>query len=522
MGKKDKKKGKGAEKTAAKTEKKFSQKLKKELAVIGEDDIEKIVADIEEEERRQQAVTEKVVQPPSRRVNFSLTPHPDKDELIFFGGEFYNGQKTRVFNDMYFYNIQRNEWTQVKSPNGPAPRCSHQAVSISADRGQIWLFGGEFISPSQTQFYHYKDLWVYYIAEKKWEKINASGGPSSRSGHRMVCVKKQLIVFGGFHESHQDFKYFNDVYAFSLENRTWKKLEPSGTPPSPRSGFQMFPLSDGKILIFGGYSKVKVKKDVDKGVTHTDMFLLSPEKGDTTGLKWKWCAVKPGGIRPSPRSGVSAAIAPANKIFTFGGVLDQDDNDDDEDLVSEFYNDLYILEADRTIWRSVSLSGKKEGGKQKRRRKKDAGEDQMDEDIAEEENEITKAEINEAPVVVADDGIFTMTVGPSTASEEPSDSLDPCSQNNKSKVFIPCPRINSGMAIKHGVIYLFGGIYEEGDKQYTLADFYSLDIHKLDEWQIIIPPDNKHEWLESSSESDSEDSDDDDDGDEDVEPMEVN
>ena len=38
MGKKDKskKKGKGAEKTAAKTEKKLSQKQKKELAAIGE------------------------------------------------------------------------------------------------------------------------------------------------------------------------------------------------------------------------------------------------------------------------------------------------------------------------------------------------------------------------------------------------------------------------------------------------------------------------------------------------------
>lgn len=38
MGKKDKskKKGRGAEKTAAKTEKKLSQKQKKELATIGE------------------------------------------------------------------------------------------------------------------------------------------------------------------------------------------------------------------------------------------------------------------------------------------------------------------------------------------------------------------------------------------------------------------------------------------------------------------------------------------------------
>lgn len=50
-----------------------------------------------------------------------------------------------------------------------------------------------------------------------------------------------------------------------------------GTPPSPRSGCQMVPTPDGKVLIFGGYSKVKIKKDVDKGTVHTDMYLLAPE-----------------------------------------------------------------------------------------------------------------------------------------------------------------------------------------------------------------------------------------------------
>ena len=29
----------------------------------------------------------------------------------------------------------------------------------------------------------------------------AAGGPTGRSGHRMVLSKKQLLVFGGFHES---------------------------------------------------------------------------------------------------------------------------------------------------------------------------------------------------------------------------------------------------------------------------------------------------------------------------------
>lgn len=29
------------------------------------------------------------------------------------------------------------------------------------------------------------------------------------------------------------------------------------------------------IMVYGGYSKEKVKKDVDKGHTHGDMFMLS-------------------------------------------------------------------------------------------------------------------------------------------------------------------------------------------------------------------------------------------------------
>jgi N-acetylneuraminic acid mutarotase len=50
----------------------------------------------------------------------------------------------------------------------------------------------------------------------------------------MVVVKKQILVFGGFHDNLRDCKYFNDVYAFDLENRVWKKLDTIGTEPSPR------------------------------------------------------------------------------------------------------------------------------------------------------------------------------------------------------------------------------------------------------------------------------------------------
>jgi len=129
MGKKEKnkKKGKGAEKTAEKTQKKMKLKIKK---ATGEDDIESIVKAIEEEERKRQEVKEIKVDPPSHRSNFSLTAHPEHPELIFFGGEFYSGNKTKMYNDLFIYNTKRKDWTQIKSPAGPPPRSSHQAIIL--------------------------------------------------------------------------------------------------------------------------------------------------------------------------------------------------------------------------------------------------------------------------------------------------------------------------------------------------------------------------------------------------------
>lgn len=46
----------------------------------------------------------------------------------------------------------------------------------------------------------------------------------------------------------------------------------------------MATLPSGKILICGGYSKLKVKKDVDKGVNHTDAYLLTPESRENVAM----------------------------------------------------------------------------------------------------------------------------------------------------------------------------------------------------------------------------------------------
>jgi hypothetical protein len=55
---------------------------------------------------------------------------------------------------------------------------------------------------------------------------------------------------------------------------------------------------------------------------------------------------------------------------------------------------------------------------------------------------------------------------------------------------------------------LYGGMFEDGDKQITFSDFYSVDLKKLEEWKVLIADDTStQEWLGSDNESNDEDDD---------------
>ena len=76
-----------------------------------------------------------------------------------------------MYGDLVLYNLKKKTWLRIQAPGAAPPRCAHQAVLTAGEGGQLWIFGGEYASPSQSQFYHYKDLWVFYLKTKKWEKI---------------------------------------------------------------------------------------------------------------------------------------------------------------------------------------------------------------------------------------------------------------------------------------------------------------------------------------------------------------
>lgn len=102
-------------------------------------DIIEIVARLEADEAKRTIVQEIICEPPTPRSNFSICAHPEREELIIFGGEFFNGQNLSLYNDMFFYNIGKNEWKSIKVPGGPGPRSAHQMVSVANDGGQLWV-----------------------------------------------------------------------------------------------------------------------------------------------------------------------------------------------------------------------------------------------------------------------------------------------------------------------------------------------------------------------------------------------
>ncbi|KAJ3250114.1 hypothetical protein HDU77_007071 [Chytriomyces hyalinus] len=433
--KKTQKLTKKSEKSQTKLATKATKKSKKPIDEE-EEDIDEILANFQKELEAREAVTEEHCEPPSRRSCGAFVANPvDLNELVLFAGEYYNGQKVFLFNDFFVYNIEKNDWRKIVSPNTPGPRSSHQLVITNSGRG--FLFGGEFVSPNQTTFFHYKDFWSLDLKTYSWEKLEVGRKPSPRSGHRMVLWKHYIVLFGGFYDAGNETRYLDDLHVFDTAECKWMQVDCSEPKPTKRSGFDLI-VSGDTLALYGGYTKEVVKGNkIARGVIHSDLWTmkLSFETKD-----WKWEKRKVGGVKPQPRSG-APMVSFKGKGFMFGGVCDV--KEDDETIESVCSDDFFQLNVDQCRFYPVNLK------------------------------------------------------------------VSPTAQNVK-----PSPRFNNMMCVQRSTLYVFGGILEKGDQEFTFSDLWSADLDKLQAFKNIIP-DEQAMSLWAGEESDDDDEDDDDEDDED-------
>jgi N-acetylneuraminic acid mutarotase len=541
MAKKDKK-SKEAEKkarNAQKQEKKATKKEKKQKS-RGKQEVDSDADDVDidailEEYARQQEqflkVIEEVSEPPSPRSSSTILASPANDnELFVFGGEYFNGSLASFYNDLFIYNINRDEWKKVTSPNSPLPRSGH-AWCRGGNAGGMYLFGGEFSSPKQGTFYHYNDFWRLDPASREWTRIEGKGkasSPPSRSGHRMTYFKNYIILFGGFQDTSQQTKYLNDLWIYDCTTFKWHepKLPPGSGKPDARSSFSLLPHESGAVL-YGGYSRVKAtastsqksakgssrpmaSRVVLKPVVHQDSWFLKitqpPSDAPSDALPTvRWERRKRPVNSPNPPRAGATMAAHRGRGIMFGGVHDVEESE--EGMDSEFFDNLFVWNVDRnryfplTLRRPKATSKKAAPERSRRERGKQAEEDLL--------RNLKALEIQHSTDLTED-------TAPNPA--EPQESAK-SGEVEKPVVFeMPHPRFNAQLTVQDDVLYIFGGTFEKDDREYTFDEMWAIDLNKLDGVKEIYRRELL-DWImdEESEEEDDEEEDEDEDDDEDSE-----
>lgn len=485
----------------------------------GEDaDLDEILDEYRRQQEQFLKITETVSEGPPRPRGASTlmaAPH-DSNALLLFGGEYFNGAMATFYNDLHIYNISRDEWRTVTSPNAPLPRSGH-AWTRSSNPSYIYLFGGEFSSPKQGTFHHYSDFWRLEPATREWSKIETRGkdkGPPARSGHRMTYWKQYIILFGGFQDTSNQTRYLADLWIFDTVNYVWHSpnLPPAQLKPDARSSFTLLPHESGAVL-YGGYSRVKATVNIKKGgggggkgskggkggggggqqgqknilkpMVHEDSFFLrmTPPPADAPAGTFpavRWEKRKKPTNSPNPARAGATMTWHKGRGILFGGVHDVEQSE--EGMDSEFFNQLFAWNIDRNRFMPLNLrrprqQQSKKGQDQRRgggggRRGRQGGDEELLRQLQALEMGASLEDIDDIELQKNDDD--------NEAAGGADDDDDGPKKEYPVTLEPPHIRFNAQLAVQGDILYIYGGTFEKGDREFTFDDLYAINLDKLD------------------------------------------
>ena len=181
------------------------------------------------------------------------------------------------------------------SSDGPSPRFDGTIAYDPAAR-RLFMFGGQDSAPKN-------DLWSYSLDQRRWTEIQPSGAkPPERFGHTLVFdpVRRRLIVFGG-----QARGFFSDVWAYDIARESWSQLARDEAGPSRRYGHSAI------------YESARDRMVISHGFTNAGRF------DDTWAFDLgtnSWRDISPPNNRPLRRCLHHAAYDPgAGQMYLYGG-----------------------------------------------------------------------------------------------------------------------------------------------------------------------------------------------------------
>ena len=160
-------------------------------------------------------------------------------------------------------------------------------------------FGGD--QPGVT----HRDLWAFSLDSRTWQQLSAPGGPPGRTTATAVAdpTRDRMIVVGGSAGTAS-----NEVWSLGLGSLSWIRL-PSGPP----ARFDAASTTNGqKAWVFGGFSS--------SGRALNDLWEL-----DLATNTWR--ELRSSAARPAPRTNLGFAVI-GNRLVVTGGHDEDETNPD--------------------------------------------------------------------------------------------------------------------------------------------------------------------------------------------------
>ena len=261
-------------------------------------------------------------------------------------------------------------------------------------------------------------------------------------------------------------------------------------------------------------------RSILKPTVHQDTWFLRitqppPEAPSTSPPSVRWeRRKKPTNLPNPPRAGATMAYHKGRGIL-FGGVHDVEESE--EGIDSEFFDTLFAWNIERNRYFQLTL--RRPRAPPKKQVPNEHSSSKRGRGKAAEADLLRNLATLETKGSIADVDADAMEID---QQQNPTSNVDlapppPPKPEKPTLMTMPHPRFNAQLAVQEDTLYLFGGTYEHGDREYTFDEMHAIDLGKLDGVQEIYRREPENWQGSDDDEDDDEDDNDDSDSDEEME-----
>jgi hypothetical protein len=178
---------------------------------------------------------------PAPRSNAAAIYDSLNHRLVIFGGKSASGN----LNDVWAFDLRNNSWSELTPASGsaPAPRFTANGVyNPAAQQMIIWSGQGAGF---------FNDVWAFDLNAKSWLQFTPPDPkPNTRYGVASIFdpKAKELVAFAGF----TDAGRFDDTWRFNIANATWKSISLATHPERRCLHSASYDALKHRMIIYGG------------------------------------------------------------------------------------------------------------------------------------------------------------------------------------------------------------------------------------------------------------------------------